>query len=114
MRGILRFLDKVRSTEVHGMDQEGPRAQAARCPDLAAIAEIAERRRLEDERSLDAAFEKARSILEREMPTEIPIQSPELPADVEARVRAMPDPEQRIRAIVEFKLSNRDKSGHRN
>jgi hypothetical protein len=90
------------------MRQEKPREHVPRDRELIAIAEIAQRRRLE------AAFEKAKPILERETPTETSIQKLELPADVEAQVRAMPDSEQRIRAIVESKLSNRNKSSHRN
>jgi hypothetical protein len=61
---------------------------------------------------LEAAFEKARPILRRMTVSSRPIQISNLPADIEARVRAMPDPEQRIRAIVEFKLSTRIQSSH--
>jgi len=64
------------------------------------------------ERSLETAFQKVRLILERETTSARPIQTSELPADLEARVRAMPDPEQKIRAIVEFKLSTKTQAGH--
>ena len=64
------------------------------------------------ERSLETVFEKVRLILERETTSARPIQTSELPADLEARVRAMPDPEQKIRAIVEFKLSTKTQAGH--
>jgi hypothetical protein len=94
------------------MGQKPPRAPPSRDPDLMAIAEIAQRRRLDMERSLETAFEKVRLILERETTSARPIQTSELPADLEARVRAMPDPEQRIRAIVEFKLSIKTQAGH--
>jgi hypothetical protein len=77
-----------------------------------AMAEIAQRRRLDIERSLETAFEKARLVLERETTSARPIRASELPADLEARVRAMPDPEQRIRAIVEFKLSTKTQASH--
>ena len=77
-----------------------------------AIAEIAQRRRLDTEQSLEAVFEKVRPVLERETASARPIQTSELPADLEARIRAMPDPEQRIRAIVEFKLSTKTQASH--
>jgi hypothetical protein len=67
---------------------------------------------LDTERCLETAFEKARLILEREKASARQIQTSKLPADLEARVRAMPDPEQRIRAIVEFKLSAKTHAGH--
>jgi hypothetical protein len=35
-----------------------------------------------------------------------------LPADLKTRIAAMRDPEERIRAIVEFKLSVRTQSSH--
>ncbi|MGD0549898.1 MAG: hypothetical protein ABSA81_05065 [Candidatus Bathyarchaeia archaeon] len=76
------------------------------------MAEIAQRRRLDTERSLETTFEKVRPILERATTSPRPIQTSKLPADFEARVRAMPDPEQRIRAILEFKLSTKTQAGH--
>jgi hypothetical protein len=112
MRGILWLWRKIRSTARRGIDETPPRASPSRDPELVAIAEIAQQRRLDTERSLEAAFEKARLVLERETASARPVQTSELPADLEARVRAMPDPEQRIRAIVEFKLSTRTQSGH--
>ena len=112
MIGIFWLLRKIRSTARHGMDQKPSRALPSRDPELVAIAEIVQRRKLDTERSLETAFEKARPILERETASARPIQTAELPADLEARVRAMPDPEQRIRAIVEFKLSHRTESSH--
>jgi hypothetical protein len=69
------------------------------------MAEIAQRRRRDTERSLETAFEKARPILEKETASAHPMQTMELPPDLKARIKAIRDPEQRIRAIVEFKLS---------
>jgi hypothetical protein len=71
------------------------------------MAEIAQRRRPDKERSLEIAFEKARSILERETTPAYASQALELPPDLKARIKTIRDPEKRIRAIVEFKMSAR-------
>jgi hypothetical protein len=85
---------------------------SGRDPDLFAIAEIAHRRRLDAERSLESVFEKAKPILERKPEPAYLVQALELPAELKARVAAMSDPEQRMRAIVEYKLSVRSQSSH--
>jgi hypothetical protein len=85
---------------------------SGRDPDLLAIAEIAHRRRLDAERSLESVFEKAKPILERKPEPAYLVQALELPAELKTRIAAMPDPEERIRAIVEYKLSVRSRSSH--
>jgi hypothetical protein len=77
------------------------------------MAEIANQKKLGAERSLDSVFEKVRPILYREPDSAPPpVQIAELPADLKARIVEMPDAEQRIRAIVEFKLSSKTQSSH--
>jgi hypothetical protein len=85
---------------------------SGRDPDLLAIAEIAHRRRLDTGRSLESMFEKAKPILRREPEAAHPVEVSKLPADLKTRIAAMLDPEQRIRAIVEYKLSVRSRSSH--
>jgi hypothetical protein len=105
-------LKKILSIPPHGTDRKLPRMFSGRDPDLFAIAEIAHRRRLDAERSLEGVFEKAKPILERNPQPAYLVQALELPAELKARVAAMSDPEERIRAIVEFKLSVRSRSSH--
>lgn len=112
MRMIRWLSKKIRSMARQRGDRPASQFRNLKDPELAAIAAIAQHRRLDAERSLEAAFEKARPILRRVSEPVRPIQIMNLPADIEARVRAMPDPEQRIRAIVEFKLSSRTESNH--
>jgi len=57
--------------------------------------------------SLDRVFERVRPILNRKPVSESSIRYPDLPPALKAKVLAMPDAEDRIRAIVEFKLSAR-------
>ena len=104
-------LKKILSIPRHRTDRKPPRTFSGRDPDLFAIAEIAHRRRLDAERSLESVFEKAKPILERKPEPAYLVQA-ELPADLKTRIAAMPDPEERIRAIVEFKLSVRSRSSH--
>jgi len=85
---------------------------SGRDPDLFAIAEIAHRRRLDAERSLESVFEKAKPILERKPEPAYLVHALELPAELKTRIAAMSDPEQRIRTIVEYKLSTRTQSSH--
>jgi hypothetical protein len=87
------------------MDPRPPCALLIRDPELLAIAEIAQQRKRDAERSLEIAFEKARSILERQTTPAHATQALELPPDLKARIKAIRDPEKRIRAIVEFKMS---------
>jgi hypothetical protein len=67
---------------------------------------------LDTERSLESAFEKVKPILKREPEAAHPVEAFDLPADLKTRIAAMPDPEERIRAIVEFRLSVRSQSSH--
>jgi len=83
---------------------------SARDPDLLAVAEIAYQRRLDKARSLETVFEKVKPILQRKKEPAHPVHVAKLPPDLKARVAGMPDPEQRIRAIVEFRLSARTDS----
>jgi len=69
------------------------------------MAEIAQRRKRDMERSLEIVFERARSIIERETTSAHAIHALELPPDLKARIKAIRDPEKRIRAIVDFKMS---------
>ena len=105
-------LKKILSIPRHRTDRKPPRMFSGRDPDLLAIAEIAHRRRLDTERSLESVFEKAKPILRREPEAAHPVEAFELPADLKTRIAAMRDPEERIRAIVEFKLSVRTQSSH--
>lgn len=105
-------LKKILSIPRQRMDRKPPRMFSGRDPDLFAIAEIAHRRRLDAERSLESVFEKVKPILRREPEAAHPVEAFELPAELKARVAAMSDPEQRIRAIVEYKLSTRTQSSH--
>jgi hypothetical protein len=85
---------------------------SARDPDLLAIADIAHQRRLDQARSLETVFEKVKPILQRKKEPAHPVHVAKLPPDLKAQVEAMPDPEQRIRAIMEFRLSARMDSSH--
>jgi hypothetical protein len=96
----------------HKTEQRSSRVLSRQDPDLLAIAEIAQQRRLDAEQSLEALFEKIRPILRRGVEWEHPAQASELPSDLKSRIMAIPDPEQRIRAIVEFKLSHRKRPSH--
>lgn len=78
---------------------------SVRDPGLFAVANIARHRRLDAARSLETVFEKAIPILRRGKEPACLVYVAELPPDLRARVAAMPEPEQRIRAIVEFRLS---------
>ena len=111
--GVLQsILKKIPSIKRHRTDRKPRRMSSGRDPDLLAIAETAHRRRLDAERSLESVFEKAKPILRREPEAAHPLEAFELPADLKTRIAAMPDPEQRIRAIVEFKLSVRSRLSH--
>jgi hypothetical protein len=111
--GAAQFvLKKILSIPPHRTDRKPPRMFSGREPGLLAIAEIAHRRRLDTERSLERVFEKAKPILERKPEPAYLVQVLKLPAELKARVAAMSDPEQRIRAIVEYKLSTRTQSSH--
>ena len=77
-----------------------------RDPDLLGIAEMADQRRKEIDQDLEKVFENVKPILNRESRPVPVIEGHELPAALKARIAAMPDPEQRIRTIVEFKLSS--------
>ena len=105
-------LKKILSIARHRTDRKPPRMFSGRDPDLFAIAEIAHRRRLDAERSLESVFEKAKPIVDRKPEPAYLVQALELPADLKTRIAAMPDPEERIRAIVEYKLSTRTQSSH--
>ena len=105
-------LKKILSIARHRTDRKPACMFSGRDPDLFAIAEIAHRRRLDAERSLESVFEKAKPILERKSEPAYLVQALELPAELKALVAAMSDPEQRIRAIVEYKLSTRTQSSH--
>ena len=61
---------------------------------------------------MESVFEKVKPILERKPEPAYLVQALELPAELKTRIAAMPDPEQRIRAIVEYKLSVRSRSSH--
>lgn len=61
---------------------------------------------------MEIVFEKVKPILRRKPESAHPVAPFELPADLRARIAAMPDAEQRIRAIVEFKLSAKPRTSH--
>lgn len=83
-----------------------------RDPELVGIIQTAHRRRLDTEQSLERVFEKVKPILNRQSASEPPIRERELPAALVAKVAKMPDAEQRIRTIVEFKLLARKRVNH--
>ena len=56
-------MKKILSIARHRTDRKPARVFSGRDPDLFAIAEIAHRRRLDAERSLESVFEKAKPIL---------------------------------------------------
>ncbi|MGA2310558.1 MAG: hypothetical protein ABSG57_13570 [Candidatus Bathyarchaeia archaeon] len=105
-------LKKILSIPPHRTDRKPPRMFSGRDPDLLAIAEIEHRRRLDAERSLESVFEKVKPILQRKPEPAYLVHALELPADLKTRIAAMPDPEERMRAIVEYKLSTRTQSSH--
>ena len=105
-------LKKILSIVRHRTDRKPPRMFSGRDPDLLAITEIAHRRRLDAERSLESVFEKVKPILQRKPEPAYRVQALELPAELKARIAAMSEPEERIRAIVEYKLSTRTQSSH--
>ena len=57
--------------------------------------------------SLERVFERVKPILNREPVSESPTRYPDLPPALKTKVPAMPDADERIRAIVEFRLSAR-------
>lgn len=81
-----------------------------RDPELLDMAVIADRRKPNTVQTLDGVFEKVKPILKREPTPERPAREIELPAALVAKVAAMPDAEQRIRAIVEYKMSARSQA----
>jgi len=60
---------------------------------------------MDTEQSLQRLFEKVKPILNRQSASKPIVRELELPAALVAKVTKMPDAEQRIRTIVEFKLS---------
>jgi len=105
---------KIRLIARHdGATVKQPRVVFIRDPELAGIAEIADRREPDIVQSLDRVFEKVKPILNRGSASEPPIREFELPASLMAKVGNMPDAEQKIRAIVEFKLSARKQANDR-
>lgn len=101
---------KIRSIVGHSQGGRDARMLFVRDPELLGIAQIANRRRLGMEQSLDRVFEKVEPILNRQSATQSPVRESELPAALLEKVAAMPDAEQKIRAIVEFKLSARKRA----
>ena len=61
---------------------------------------------------MESVFEKVKPILQRKPEPAYLVHALELPADLKTRIAAMPDPEERMRAIVEYKLSTRTQSSH--
>jgi len=78
-----------------------------RDPELLDMVAISDRRRPRTAQSLDRVFEKVKPILNREPAVDRPVTGIELPTALIARVTNMPDAEQRIRTIVEYKMSAR-------
>jgi len=83
----------------------------SRDPDLLVMAEMTHKK-MKAERNLETVFEKVKPILRGEIEPVRLARSSEIPADLKAQVSAMTDPEQRIRAIVEFKLSGKMHQNH--
>jgi len=99
---------KIRLIPRHdGGIMKQPHVRFVRDPELAGILEMADRRKLDAVQSLDRIFERVKPILDRGSASEPPIREFELPASLKAKVASMPDAEQKIRTIVEFKLSAR-------
>lgn len=75
--------------------------------DVVEMSEIARRWRLDSDQDLERIFEKAKTILNRCPTSTFPIEDPALPAALKAKLTATASPEDRIRTIVQFKLSTR-------
>jgi len=84
-----------------------PRASRTQDPDLQAIVDIVNRGRPRMDEGLMRVFERVRPILNRKPASESSIGYVELPPGLKEKLLAMPDAEERIRAIVEFRLSVR-------
>ena len=111
MRAAVSLWRKIRL--IAGLSTKGKASHMlpSRDPDLLAMVEMT-RRKMKAERSLETVFEKAKPILRGEVEPVHPAQPSEIPADLKAQVSNMTDPEQRIRAIVEFKLSGKILQNH--
>jgi hypothetical protein len=106
MQAAASLWRKIRSATRHSANEEEAHMLPKRDPDLVMMSETTHRR-MDAEHSLETAFAKAKPILHREVEPAQTAQPWEMPADLKARVFAIADPEQRIRTIVEFKLSKK-------
>jgi hypothetical protein len=104
MRKGFLFWKRIRLITSHIADEQISRVFLSRDPDLLRISEVS-RARIAAERNLDNIFEKVKPILYREAESRREVRSCGIPDDLKAQVSALTDPEQRIMAIVKFKLS---------
>lgn len=81
-----------------------------RDPELVEIAELALQRTRNVDQSLEKVFEKVRPVLHRKVEQTTTVRNTELPALLKEKIMTIPDPEERIRAIVDFRLSHRTRS----
>jgi hypothetical protein len=113
MAKVRRVWSKMRSTFCQARKtRTGLRRILVRDPELLRIAELAHQRRREVDKDLEKVFEKVKPILNRESRPVPAVEGDELPAALKAEIVAMPDPEQRVRTIVEFKLSSKRMEEH--
>jgi len=79
-------------------------------PDLVAMVRIADQRRDRENDDMERILGRVRHILDRKSQAPVPTQKVELPPQLKARVAAIPDAEERIRAIVNYTLSSKSKA----
>ena len=111
MRAAVSLWKKIRLTTSQRTKGKASHMPPIRDPDLLVMAETT-RRKMEAERTLETVFEKVKPILRGEVEPARPARPSQIPTDLKAQVSAMTDPEQRIRAIVEFKLSGKMQQNH--
>lgn len=68
---------------------------------------MAHQRRREIDDDLEKVFDKVKPILHRNPFRLRAIKGLDLPAALKAEIAAIPDPEQRVREVVKFKLNSR-------
>jgi hypothetical protein len=78
-----------------------------RDPELVEIAELALQRTRNADQSLEEVFERVRPILYRKVEQTTTVRNAELPALLKQKIMTIPDPEQRVRAMVDFRMSRR-------
>ena len=68
---------------------------------------IADQRRHRQNDDMERILGRVRHILHPKSQAPVPTQRPELPPQLKARIAAIPDAEERIRAVVDYMLSSK-------